>query len=141
MRPIRSITEQRLQYLIRMNVIDKICEANPDGTISPNEGDEAQAIYDDVQKKLEALLGDATTQLAKVGGWARTSGMLQKLDNMVKSVANRTIANAPRPETPRLSPEEREAVCSVDTEQSGQRQRQGVSGMYKHLQQQRQRKR
>lgn len=97
-------------YSNMKSVVDKLCEANPDGTISPDETDSAQAVFDDVTTKLEALLGDATTKLAKIGGWARTPGLLSKLDRIVTSVANRTISQAAMPATPRLSPEERKAA-------------------------------
>ena len=57
-----------------MKLKDLIKEANPDGTISPNEDKEMKELLDHIEESLEGLLYEADQETKRIGGSFRAPG-------------------------------------------------------------------
>ena len=57
-----------------MKLKDIIKEANPDGTISPNEDKEMKELLEDIESRMEDILYEAEQETRRIGGQFRQPG-------------------------------------------------------------------
>ena len=68
-----SISRSRVIEIIKEEVAS-LTEANPDGTISPNEDKEMKELLDHIEETLEDLLYEADMETKRIGGSFRAPG-------------------------------------------------------------------
>ena len=70
-----------------MKLKDLLKEANPDGTISPNEDKEMKELLDHIEETLEGILYEADMETKRIGGSFRAPGyraqVLKLIEKMV----------------------------------------------------------
>jgi len=70
-----KITKRQLRRIIREEKQKVLSEANPDGTISPNEDLERENFLDEVSAQIDDLIKDIRKRADEIGGPFRAPGI------------------------------------------------------------------
>ena len=70
-----KITKRQLRRIIKEEKERLMLEANPDGTISPNEDLEREDFLDEVSAQIDDLIEDIRKRAAEIGGPFRAPGI------------------------------------------------------------------
>jgi hypothetical protein len=76
---------------------NKITEKNPDETISPDEGEDADELYSYFSAGLDDLISNASQEADRIGGKFRSPGIIRELRNIAQTAIEAQFGT---PETP-----------------------------------------
>jgi len=68
-------------------------EANPDGTISPDEDRKREKLGKDSVNKMKKLIDDIKRQAYKIGGTFRSPGIRREVHHKIREVVDDLIRN------------------------------------------------
>ena len=69
-----------------MKLKDILLEANPDGTISPNEDKEMKELLDHIESTMEDLLYEAEQETLRIGGKFRQPGYKSQVTKLMEKL-------------------------------------------------------
>ena len=71
-----------------MKLKDLLKEANPDGTISPNEDKEMKELLDHIEETLEGILYEADMETKRIGGSFRAPGYRSQVLKLIEKMVS-----------------------------------------------------
>ena len=71
---------------MKIKLKDLIKEANPDGTISPNEDKEMKELLDHIESTMEDLLYEAEQETKRIGGQFRQPGYKSQVIKLMEKL-------------------------------------------------------